>query len=436
MEFPEHIEQALSKAWDMQTAKASFERWMDLCAKENWHDIPQDIESLISIFGASWYFTRYIFYRGRDAAEKIDGETRDFDLTSLQASLDEALVKGDEEEQFEELRRIKNEIFLQLLVHRLKYPGSQTENEAFITNLAIATLVTALKILGLNPEDSDCRLAVLGMGRMAGGEMSFGSDLDLIFLFENVSDDFRTYLSDKVRRLLRHMSYASPNGMLYEIDMRLRPHGTSGALITSVDSFRDYHLTKRECWERQMMTRCAAIVDGNGIGQENLSIINEQLYAEYDKQWLRMEIHGMRLRVEEELGKTRGKIDIKRGTGGIMDIDFLMHYFQLKEGHKYPELRIKSTRKAIHLASESGCLEQKEGELLLEDYNYFKRIEACLRLFDMKSISSFSATPEKDSALLRALDYKGENAEAAFIDDVIARRERTRGTFLKYTNLE
>lgn len=437
MERDDLIQTALDSAWHRQTAEASLERWMQICDKEQWGELPGEISQLIAVFGASWYFTRFIFYRGLKSVELIDAPSLDkFDDDTLLSFLTQAMQADDQEHQFEWLRSLKNQAMLQILLRRLTGQQELSHNEFALTRLAIATLTVAMKIAGLELESPECEIAVLGMGRIAGDEMNYGSDLDLIFLYDDRNVEFRTFFADKIRFLLRNMSLQTATGMLYEIDMRLRPHGTSGALVTPVSSFLDYHSGEREIWERQMMTRCRPIVDYQELGRRTMQQVNEQIYRESYDSSLAEEILVIRKRVEDELGSPRGKFDIKRGRGGIMDIDFLTHFLQLKNGYHYPELQTCSTRKALMLLAELGLLSGEHADSLSNAYDFFKRIEACLRLFDLKSVSTFPAKPTDDSALVRAMGYRNESAADRFLKDYRDTTEFVRSTFTSILNTQ
>ena len=430
MHRSELIEAALASAWHRQTAEASFERWWQLCEKENWGEKPEKVDSLITVFGCSWYFTRFIFYRGLKSSDLIDnGVVSCFDSQELDNFLSQSLEAADVENRFEWLRSLKNQCMIQLLLEKIARPDEIEENEAALTRLAVSSLRVAMKIADLELEDPGCQIAVLGMGRIAGMEMNYGSDLDLIFLYKNRSEQFRSDYSEKIRQLLRHMSLQTATGVLYEIDMRLRPHGTSGALVTASDSFLDYHAGKREVWERQMMTRCLPIIDYHGLGKEILEKTEGNIYAYSENSQLAETIMTTRIRVEDELGTRKGKVDIKRGKGGIMDIDFLCHYLQLAHGHANPALRVSSTRKALAKLKENNLLTGVEKDLLTSSYNFFKKIEACLRLFDLKPLSTFSSQLNDASPLVRAMGYSEHGGAAGFIDAYSARCEQVRECF-------
>ena len=411
----DRIQTALAKAWHRSSAESSLERWQEVSAREGWGDLSDKLPLLVSVFGASWYFTRYIFYLGRDIIPLIDSAfSGRLDLPVILARLAGVDSRTDPEQQLEQLRLLKNGVMLQILLRYLRGDADQRQTEQALTCLADATLTRILEIFGLDSTSSQYRLAVLGMGRMAGDEMTFGSDLDLIFLYEDLSGDEGYALSRKIRLLLRHLASASSAGSLYEVDMRLRPHGTSGALLTTVGSFLEHHTAAREIWERQVMTRCRTVIDKDGLGTSTLNMITPHIYSSYDEASLRTEILGMRARVEQEKGRGNGKYNLKQGRGGLMDIDFISHFFQLLHGAAIPDLQTGSTRKALEQLARHELLSADDAHELLVAYNFLKRIEAGIRLFDMKSTSTIPIQAQANRPLAQALGY-GEDVDG-FMD--------------------
>ena len=424
---------ALAKAWYQDVANSSLERWLSLSEKNQWGRCPENLDLLVSLFGASWYFTRFVFFRGRKIADLFD-KPRSLDFTS--ASLIDDFMKmspkTDQETQFETLKIAKNEIMLTILLAQLSESHGQEEIECALTRLAEAALCCAIQILAADDVEITDNIAILAMGRMAGDEMNFGSDLDLIFLYSGGSQELAYKISSFVRKLMRIIGLLSPAGLLYEVDMRLRPHGSSGLLVTRVQSFVDYHQGEREIWERQMMTRCRAVFDGGNIASSALAQIESSIYQKFDEKHLRAEIKAMRQLVVDDLGSRQGKYDLKRGAGGIMDIDFLTHYLQLLYGHENISLRTSSTRMALRKLSEAGKIDNEVSKFLLQAYDRLKTIESHIRVFDMKSISTFPKDVDKNNGLVRSMNYLDDNIENAagqFIDDYRSITKKTRIIF-------
>jgi len=415
------VQDAIDRAWDPDSAMANMDEGIE------------NLPLLASLFGASWYFTRLVFYRGPAIAYCFDGDMAEDSFTpdALHHFFSENDIEGDLEDRFDRLRLSKNEKMLQIFLGQLQGKLNEEQTETALTHLAEISLQFALN---LSMAEADARLespVILAMGRMAGYEMNYGSDLDLIFLYSDEETDV-SQLTRRIQLLLRHIATPTACGLLYEIDMRLRPHGTSGTLISPARYFIEYHTEERAIWERQMMTRCRPIADHHELGSEALSQVMPYIYGNYEDARLRTEIVRMRNKVEEELGNPRGKFEVKRGKGGIMDIDFMTHYLQLLHAHDHPELRSASTRQAIRRLQSTGYLSGEALDELLPCYDFLKRVEGALRVADLKSISAFSQNPADVTRLARAMGYiDGQPEENAkrFLDHYQQTTEAVRTLF-------
>lgn len=426
-------ETALNNAWNCKSAELNLERWLTVCEKEKWEIPDGKLPLFIKLFGSSWYFTRFVFFRGIDILNIFNLPAfDDFTVESLYDRLARIDKNIDLEEKFDQLRSNKNEIMLQIFLCGLDEKWSQEQQESALTILAEATLRIMLDILFSANKKDITTISVLGMGRMAGFEMNFGSDLDLIFLFSRKKVHDQSLLIRQIQTLLRHIAAPTPFGILYEIDMRLRPHGTSGTLISPVEYFIEYHSGQREIWERQMMTRCRPVIDHSGLAKTALKTIKPLIYSGYDDAFLCSEILQMRKRVENELGKPKDKYEIKRGSGGIMDIDFITHYLQLKHGHHCPDLQLSSTRQALRQLAQLELLGAKQVTELLGAYDYLKKIESALRVMDLRSISAFPQDPRNIQVLSRAMGHMNEdmnNAAGEFLDSYQTVTRKVRSHF-------
>ncbi len=415
MEHDSTMEPALAAAWHAEVAKNSMERWQRICRQNNWSRMPQNLPLLIRIFGASWYFTRFIFVNSQHAAGLLDetavpaydGEY----FRQVFAPVLEINVTGTDE--FEEaanrLRILKNTCMLRLLADYLKVNIDLERLEHALTELAEHTLAILLQLIKKMPQYPEFPVTILGMGRLAGYEMTFGSDLDLIFLHDPGDEDLHQQVGKTIRFLLRTISQPAAAGLLYEVDMRLRPHGNSGPLLTSRNTFAEYHREKRDIWEQQMMTRCRPVLISGMDVEPVLGEVFAAIYSQHDTELLRREIYTMRMRVQKELGSPAGRHEIKRGYGGIMDIDFISHYYQLAYGCEHDALRTGSTRAALRQAGRLGLLTEEKLGILLDGYDYLKKVEMCLRLFDLKAIDSFTTSGEDNLPLSRAMGHGDES---------------------------
>ena len=429
IQLDEEVQIALQKSWRSDLAHASMQRWLSICEQNHWEYCTKSLILLAAVFGASWYFTRFIFFRGQKIAHCFDTPiTLDFDTTSLHQEMLEKCLEKNPEEYLETLRIIKNEMMLSILVAQFSNDLQQKDIERALTNLADATLLCIIDILLLGEDALKDDIAVLAMGRMAGLEMNFGSDMDLIFLYSDESNTSSTARTTLIHLLMRHIALASPAGILYEIDMRLRPHGSCGILVISEESFIDYHKGEREIWERQMMTRCRS-VSHQHHADTTLDKIMPEVYRNFNDHYLAKEIITMRKLVEQELGNPREKFDLKHGPGGIMDIDFLCHYLQLLYGSKKMAVRTTSTRQALRELEKNQLIDKATTDELLRAYDFMKRIESCIRVFDMKPISIFPKDEENISSLASAMGYSDNESAKEFLHDYKCITTRVRKIF-------
>jgi [glutamine synthetase] adenylyltransferase / [glutamine synthetase]-adenylyl-L-tyrosine phosphorylase len=426
------IQNALSEAWHPDAVENSFERWLELSQQEQWAMTVEAQSLMVSLFGASWYFTRFCFYRGNNIIPLFDKDRQN--VAVVKASLDELkkrVMDCSLDDAIEQLRIHKNELMLSILLLQLGRVIDQEQAETLLTVLAENVLTVMYRLFGFEQlETRQC--VVLAMGRFAGYEMNYGSDLDLIFIEKIIDPDSNEPIVNKIRKMLRYISVMDPSGTLYEIDMRLRPHGSSGILITPLDSFVSFHKAEREIWERQMMTRCRVVVGDEALAEKINEEIQNNVYRPYEASYLAKEIIKVRLLVQQELSGGRDKIDLKRGKGGVMDIDFLTHFLQLAHGNKYSQLKNSSTRQILRESSTLGLINNKTAEELLVAYNFYKKSESALRVFDMKSISNVYKDTKSLLPLARASGYFNEDHDAAvaeYQDRLMHHRNNVRHIF-------
>ena len=208
--------------------------------------------------------------------------------------------------------------------------------------------------------------AVLGLGKLGAREMTFESDLDLIF-FADVPDEAqmssgprpieaKRYYARAAQQLIAALqSRSAPSGKLYEVDMRLRPSGKSGPLVTTLDAFRTYHEGAADTWEEMSLTR-ARIVCGSQAAREAVAAqIREVLTRRRDPEALRRDVAEMRERVAAEYPSDES-FEIKHVRGGLVDLEFIAQYLQLSQAHERPEVLAGGTAKCFEALENAGVL--------------------------------------------------------------------------------
>ena len=189
---------------------------------------------------------------------------------------------------------------------------------------------------------------VIAYGKLGGLELSYGSDLDIVFLHNSASGsstdgdkplDNTLFFSRLVRRLVHFLTTQTGSGQLYEVDTRLRPDGKSGLLVTGIDGFERYQEENAWTWEHQALLRARAIAGDADVGKEFERVRRETLTRRVRLGSLRDDVIEMRARMRKELDRSdEMRLDLKHGSGGIGDIEFLVQYLVLSQAATYPSL--------------------------------------------------------------------------------------------------
>jgi glutamate-ammonia-ligase adenylyltransferase len=217
--------------------------------------------------------------------------------------------------------------------------------------------------------------AVIGYGSLGGRELSFGSDLDLVFLHDasgaQVSDGPRPleasrYFARLAQKLVSLLATATSAGRLYEVDVRLRPDGAKGLLVSSLRSFSDYQEQRAWTWEQQALTRARAIAGSQRVREGFERIRRQVLSRARESQALRADVIEMRLRMRGELDRSDGRrFDLKQGEGGLVDLEFLLQSQVLALAAARPSLcHWTATSDLIPALAEAGAFDVEQAQTL------------------------------------------------------------------------
>lgn len=235
----------------------------------------------------------------------------------------------------------------------------------------------------------DKGFAIIGYGKLGGYELGYGSDLDMVFLHGNESSSLET-LADEAKgekpiavpvffarlgqRIIHLLTAHTSAGILYEADMRLRPDGASGLLVTNLKSYRDYQLKKAWLWEHQALVRARVVAGDPHIAQQFDAIRREVLSQARDRENLRQEVLNMRNRMRKELSKEKnGQFDLKQGLGGIVDIEFMVQYGVLAWAFEKPVLlEYTDNIRLLEALATTGLMTESDVAVLSEAYRTFR----------------------------------------------------------------
>ncbi len=253
--------------------------------------------------------------------------------------------------------------------------------------------------------------------KIGGMELTYHSDLDLIFLYSGIGEtDGQLQVSNQVfyakliRRIISYLSSVTSCGYAYKLDTRLRPSGNAGVLVTTMNAFDAYH-QQSQSWEHQALIKARVV---GGDVDENWRKSVDKLLTKSAYDWkipddLHRQITYLRGRKEDELsGETFQQKNLKEGKGGLLDIEFLTQYLQLKFVHKFPKLRTTETLKALEVIRNEGLISSDEVNFLQEAYRWIRQIETALRLLFDQSVNSLNLNKSQTVHLETLLRCQGQ----------------------------
>ena len=254
---------------------------------------------------------------------------------------------GDVEAQMDALRRLRQRFQFRLALLDIEGLISVQELGDRLSDLADACLSAALTQAA--GAEGSAGFAVAGFGKLGGKELGYGSDLDLVFVYDplRISGERAARLAQK---LITWLSTPTGAGMLYETDVRLRPDGASGLLVTSIAALREYEHQRAWTWEHQALSRARACAGDADVCTAFEDVRREILALPRDRATLAHDVTEMRARMRAEHpggSLTDATWDVKRGAGGLVDVEFMVQYLVLAHAHQRPELLTNSGNIAL-----------------------------------------------------------------------------------------
>lgn len=294
-----------------------------------------------------------------------------------------------------------------------------------ISLLADAMVQVCLGIVCLDAGVQDAPFSVLALGKHGGEELNYSSDIDLILVADKVSGE-----SQRVaRRLIDALSDNLPSGFLYRVDMRLRPWGDAGPLVSTPETYEQYLLADAELWEKQALLKARVIAGQPGPGRDLLKRLPSVLY-EASSEEVFDSVRRMKGYIEDRLRKA-GKLssEVKLGAGSIRDIEFLVQALQLKHGRVEPRVASANTLDALVRLAEFGMLDVSEYRQLREGYIFLRTIEHALQLLHNQQTHELPSDADQRRWLARRLDYPSESELLSRFDE---HRRAVRSIFDSY----
>ncbi len=263
-----------------------------------------------------------------------------------------------------------------------------------LSYLAEAIIKAILENLGTE------KLTVIALGKLGGHEMTFGSDLDIIF----VSDSSENRTAGE--KIVKALTAYTDMGQLFEVDTRLRPEGSKGLLVQDLEGYRNYYMKHAQNWEIQALLKARPVGGDEELARAFMEMVKEVI-LERGREMQKDDITAMRERIVKELTDETGGIDVKLGPGGIGEIEFFIQYLQLHNIGRYPDILVQNTTAAINRLENKEILTVSGSKMLSEAYGYYRKVETLLRLNEDRIIEKDSDITKQSASFMGYPDTEG-----------------------------
>jgi len=290
------------------------------------------------------------------------------------------------------LRRAKSRLFIEVVIADLSGAIELRSARRILSDFADLSLERAAR----EAFDGEPRgLGIVALGKLGAQDLGYGSDLDVIFLYDPSQapspHDAQPYFIRKAQQIIRLVSAAHPAGLGYELDVRLRPSGSQGMLVTTLEAFGLYHGVAQDLddhkhpavvssgapWERQALLRARACAGDITVASRAVELATMAAYGKGPPD--KTELHRLRIRMQQELARERaGRFDLKTGHGGLLDIEFATQWLQMVHGNDI-RVRTTNTEDALSRLHEAGFMSDEHYQVLCDGYVFLRQLEQ--RLF-------------------------------------------------------
>jgi glutamate-ammonia-ligase adenylyltransferase len=312
------------------------------------------------------------------------------------------------------LRRFRRRAMMRVAARDLAGAALE-EVVAEISAVADACLAEALALI------DDPGLAVIGLGKLGGSELNYASDVDLLFLHRETGPDAQEAAERAVAALTSLLAEPTAEGLALRVDVALRPGGRAGSLSRSLEATLAYYDRESATWERQAMIKARPVAGDAKLGSAFIDGVEPYVYPPELAPAAIDDVRRTKVRLEEYI-RQRGKelVEVKRGRGGIRDVEFAVQLLQIVHGRRDALLRTPNTLAALRALALEGYVADADAEALAGAYGFLRRVEHRLQIVRDLQTHELPSTRHARTTLARSLDL-------ADADELAEEYERTTG---------
>lgn len=391
---------------------------------------PPLLKRLVTAFGASQFMADMLVRHPEGVdwlkAQKI---TQPRTIAKFLAEFSRATsnIRDAEPRRVAAIRCHRREL-LRLALRRLLRHSDELGMARELSDLAAATLQWAINELlpqivarhGEPLADRDTvPFAVIGMGKLGGRELNFSSDIDLLFVYGAegrtrgradgshavANHEFFTRLAEE---LLAYLMNPTAEGSFYRVDMRLRPEGASGPLVRSIDGYEFYYETQAHPWERLALLKARPVAGDADLGRRFATMTRPLIFDPLHKGRLVQQMRELKQSIDQVVAtRDAAHREIKRGTGGIREIEFLVQTMQMLHGEGRPPLWAPATLDALGALATAGLMPTAQARRLAEDYVFLRTVEHRLQMTNLRQTHTLPTDPDELDLLARRCGLAG-----------------------------
>ena len=351
-------------------------------------EYPRALQQLAALMGASPWVAQYLTQHPILLDELLDNRTLyaapDWLAAARQLEAQLAEVEGEAERQMDVLRHFKHVHTLRLIAQDLAGILPLETLSDHLSDLACVIVEQVLRLAWKTVRQAhrvEPRFAVIAYGKLGGKELGYASDLDLVFLYDDPAAEAAENYARLAQRMNTLLTTLTSGGVLYETDLRLRPDGAGGLLVSPLESFREYQAKHAWTWEHQALSRARHVAGDGTIGGAFEALRVEVLRQPRDLAVLRREVAEMRRKLLDGHPNRTALFDLKHDRGGIIDVEFIVQFLVLGHAHRHAELTGNIGNLALlKLAARLGLIAEHRALAAHDAYRNFRRLQHSLRL--------------------------------------------------------
>ena len=420
-----HLLLTLSNAAHPDRVLVNFERFVTNAAQPEAtlsylaHN-PRAIETLVILFAGSQFLTE-ILLRHPDYFEQITTRQNIAELKSAEelyqqlfALMEPHLAASPQDTPLlpalNALRRFQRRELLRIGTYDLLDLFDLPTVTQQLAQLADSLVRASLTLASWSTHTNPAEFTIIGMGKLGGNELNYSSDIDLLFIAKNEAGPFMAM----AQHLIDILSRTTGEGFLYRVDMRLRPWGRSGPLVSTLNGHVAYLQKNAGLWEKQALLKARGIAGNETVAQAFLTQA-QPLIFNHAGRTIQRDVRAMKERIEARL-KRQGQLwgEVKLGQGSIRDIEFVTQYLQLVYGAENPQLHQPNTLEALAGLAATRLLSPADYRTLADGYIFLRTVEHHLQLMHYRQTHILPTDPDALTHLARRLRFQGNDAGRQF----------------------